>query len=194
LRSFSGLGSAGLMLLSSTAHAAEAKEGMPQLNFANPLTFSQVVWMAIIFAVLYLLLSRWALPEVAGVLEARSAAIGSDLEAARNAKIEADAAVSEFTDATRQAQNAAHAEIANAVAKAKEQAAARAATLNARLEKQLADAEQQIASARTAAFGAVRQVATDTAATVISRLTGTPADRQSVDHAVAAALTARGHA
>ncbi len=191
MRTLARLGSAGLLLLSSGAHAAE---GMPQLNFANPLTSSQVVWMAIIFITLYLLLSRWALPEVARVLEARAAAIGSDLEAARNAKIEADAAVAEFTDATRQAQNAAHTEIASAVAKAKEQAAAQAATLNERLDKQLAEAEQQIANARAAALGALRQVATDTAVAVVSRLTGTAADRQSVDHAVAAALAARGHA
>ena len=37
---------------------------MPQLDFANPLTTSQVVWGAIIFVVLYILLSRIALPKV----------------------------------------------------------------------------------------------------------------------------------
>ncbi len=30
---------------------------MPQLDFANPLTISQVVWMALIFGALYFLLS-----------------------------------------------------------------------------------------------------------------------------------------
>ena len=37
---------------------------MPQLDFANPLTTSQVVWGAIIFVVLYVLLSRIGLPKV----------------------------------------------------------------------------------------------------------------------------------
>ena len=49
------------------AMAAEAGKGMPQLDFANPLTRAQVVWGAIIFLVLYVLLSRWALPQVASV-------------------------------------------------------------------------------------------------------------------------------
>ena len=44
---------------------------MPQLDFANPLTIAQIVWLAIIFFTLYLLLSRWALPQVAEVLEVR---------------------------------------------------------------------------------------------------------------------------
>ena len=40
------------LLLPGVAHA----EGMPQLDFANPLTTSQVVWGALIFIVLYILL------------------------------------------------------------------------------------------------------------------------------------------
>jgi F-type H+-transporting ATPase subunit b len=191
LRQLAGRGLVGMMLLPTAALAAE---GMPQLNFANPLTTSQIVWMAVIFVSLYLVLSRWALPQVADVLEARAAAIGADLEAARQTKTEADGTVAEFTEATQKAHVAAQAEIASAVARAKEQAAAQSATLNARLEKQLADAEQQIAAARAAALGALRQVAADTAGTVVSRLTGTPADRDTVDHAVGAALAARGHA
>ena len=40
------------------APAIARAEGMPQLDFGNPLTISQVVWGAIIFIVLYVLLSR----------------------------------------------------------------------------------------------------------------------------------------
>ena len=46
--------------------------GMPQLDFSSPLTISQVVWGAIIFGVLYLMLSRAALPRVASVLHERA--------------------------------------------------------------------------------------------------------------------------
>jgi F-type H+-transporting ATPase subunit b len=183
------------MSLVSTAMAAvpagEKKGGMPQLDFANPLTISQVVWLAIIFFVLYLLLSRWALPQVGAVLEMRANRIQSDLEAAQAAKAQGDAAVAELTAATREAQATAQAEIAGAVATAKDAAAAQAATLNARLEAQLADAEQRINAARASAMGALRSVATDTASAVVSRLVGTTPAADAVERAVDGALAAR---
>ena len=114
-----------------------------------------------------------------------------DLEAAKSAKASADAAVVELTAATRQAQVTAQAEIAGAVAAASEAAAAQAATLNARLEKQLADAEGRINAARAAAVGALRSVATDTAAAVVTRLVGIAPSAGSVEQAVDAALAAR---
>lgn len=175
----------------AAAPAGEKKGGMPQLDFANPLTISQVVWLAIIFLALYLLLSRWALPQVGAVLEMRANRIQADLQAAHAAKASADSAVTELTAATREAQATAQAEINSAVATATEAAAAQSASLNARLEKQLAEAEQRIGAARAAAMGALRNVATDTAAAVITRLVGSTPDAGAVEQAVDAALAAR---
>ena len=191
LAALSGLGS---VVLASSAMAEEAKKGMPQLDFHNPLTISQVVWLAIIFAALYLLLSKWALPQVASVLEARAGAIAADLDAARGAKQSADAAIAELTAATHAAQATARTEIATAVAAAKSAADGQAATLNARLEAQLAAAETQIAAARASAVGALRQVAAEATAVVVSRLTGMAADQSAVDSAVGSVLAARGQA
>lgn len=183
----------GLSLM-SPALAAEAEGGMPQLNFATPLTVSQVVWLAVIFVALYLLLSKWALPQVGEVLEMRAGLVARDLDAARGAKAESDAAVDELGVATRKAQTEAQAEIAGAVASAKEAAAAQAATANARLAAQLSAAETQIAAARKSALGALREVATVTASDVVARLTGQAADTSAVDRAVGTALAARGQA
>jgi F-type H+-transporting ATPase subunit b len=176
---------------SSAAYAQDEPKGMPQLDFNNPLTISQVVWLAIIFFALYLLLSRWALPQVSGVLEMRASAINGDLQAAMAAKAEADAAVAELTAATRDAHATAQSEIGAAVAEAKAAAAARSAVLNEKLDAQLAAAEQSIAAARAAAMGALRQVATDTATSVIARLTGMTPDPHNVDSAIGSALDAR---
>ncbi len=191
LVALSGLGS---VLLASSAFAEEAKKGMPQLDFHNPLTVSQVVWLAIIFLVLYVLLSKWALPQVASVLEARAGAIAGDLEAARGAKEAADAAINELTSATRAAQATARTEIATAVDTAKAAADAQAAVDNARLEAQLAAAETRIAAARASAIGALREVATEATSVVVTRLTGSPADTKAVDAAVGAMLAARAQA
>ena len=53
-------------------------------------------------------------------------------------------------------------------------------------------AEQDCTMARAAAMGALRQVAGETAAVVVTRLTGVQASQPSVDAAVGAALAARG--
>jgi len=171
--------------------AARAGGGMPQIDFANPLTTSQVVWGTLIFIALYLLLSRWALPEVGSVLQERATAIAADLEAARHAKEQADAAVDELTRATRAAHAGAQTQIAEAVAAAKATADAQAAEINARLDAQIAAAEQRIAEARAAALGALEQVAVDTANVVVARLIGVPIDHGAVPRAVAAVLAAR---
>jgi F-type H+-transporting ATPase subunit b len=171
--------------------AAARAEGMPQLDFANPLTTSQVVWGAIIFAVLYALLARIGLPKVAEVLEQRARHIAADLEAAQASKTRSDAAATEVADATARARAEAQAAINAALEVAKQEASVRTATLNERLEQQLREAEAQIHAARAAALRALREVATETAATVIDRLTGAPPDQGRLDGAIGAALAAR---
>lgn len=186
------LTAAAMSFVTSAAIAAEAKGGMPQLDFKNVLLKSQVVWLVIIFSVLYILLSRWALPKVGSVLEKRAATIAGDLNAARQAKTAADAAVAELTAKTQAAHAGAQAEIASAVDTAKAAAAVQTATLTARLDAQLAEAEGRINAARTAAMGALRQVASETAGVVVARLTGVAASNAAVDAAVGVALAARG--
>jgi len=171
---------------------AALAEGMPQLDFKTPLTISQVVWGAIIFVVLYILLSRSGLPLVASVLEARAVHIGRDLEGARSAKTSADVGITEAEQATAHARAEAQAAIDNALNEAKSTAAAQSEALNARLEARLRDAEKQIAQARTAAVGALRQVATEATVSVVTRLTGTAPDDAQLNSAVNAALSARG--
>jgi F-type H+-transporting ATPase subunit b len=179
---------AGLSMLPAAAMA----EGMPQLDFTTPLTTSQVVWGAIIFVVLYILLSRTGLPMVASVLEERGTRIAKDLNEAHAAKASADAGMAEADQATAKARAEAQAAINAALEEAKKAAAGQAEVLNARLEKQLQDSEAQIAQARVSAMSALRQVATETASTVVTRLTGTAPDAGRLDGAIGSALAARG--
>ena len=166
-------------------HEVASKGGMPQLDFANKLTVSQIVWGAIIFAVFYLLLSRWALLGAAGA---------ACVPSARAAKAKADTATAELTDAILRARAEAQSAISAAIDQAKQAAAAQAAESNARLEAQISAAEQRIGVARAAAMGALREVATDTANAVVSRLTGISPDSARIDQAVGTLLAARGQA
>lgn len=171
---------------------AAMAEGMPQLNFANPLTTRQLIWLAVIFIVFYLLASRSALPVVGAVLQERANNIARDLQNAQQAKDKSDQAAAEVAAATAKARAEAQAAINAALDKAKAEAATQAASLNARLEKQLQEAETTIAAARESAMGALRQVATDTATSVVTRLTGAPPEPARLDGAIRSALSARG--
>jgi F-type H+-transporting ATPase subunit b len=171
---------------------AARAEGMPQLNFSTPLTISQVVWGAIIFVVLYIALSRTGLPLVSSVLEERAAMIAKDLDEARAAKVRADQGMRDAEEATAKARNESQAAINAALDEAKKSAAAQTEALNVRLEQQMQAAEAQIAQARASAMTALRQVATETAATVVTRLAGAAPDAGRLDDAVGSALSARG--
>lgn len=172
---------------------ATSSAGMPQLDFGNPWTIAQVVWMLIIFGGLYYVMARYALPQVESVLEARRARIEGDLESAQAAKQRADAAMADHQAATAKARAEAQAAVGAATQKAQAEAAQRAEALNARLAAQIEAAETQIASARDNAMGALRQVATDTADALVTRLIGR-SDSAAVAAAVERELAARGRA
>lgn len=172
---------------------AEGKGGMPQLDFGNPLTTAQVVWLFVIFGLFVLVCYQWLLPPVGEVLASRRQRIGADLEAARAAKAEADEANAAHLAATKQARAQAQDSISAAVAAANAEAASRAEALNARLQEQIASAEARINQARDAAMGALREVATDAATALVETLSGIK-DQAAVAQAVDRQIAARGQA
>ena len=65
----------------AAGHAAESV-GMPQLDFA---TFpNQIFWLVITLIVIYLILSRVALPRIGGILADRQGSITNDIAAAED--------------------------------------------------------------------------------------------------------------
>ena len=174
-------------------HAAASNAdggGMPQLDFGNPLMVSQVVWLFVIFGLFVFLCYQFLLPPVAAVLEDRRARIAADLDAARDARAEADAAEAGRRDSTARARAEAQASVAAATQAAQAESAARAEALAERLNAQIAEAETRIGAARDAAMGALREVATDATEAMVQRLSGVT-DRAAVAAAVQRELAAR---
>jgi F-type H+-transporting ATPase subunit b len=145
---------------------------------------SQIIWLAVTFGLLYVLMSRIALPRIGGILADRDKRIGDDIAAASRFKEQSDTAHAAYEKALADARGRAQS-IANAT---REQQAAAADATNKRLEAQLheriAAAEQSIAASRTSAMSNVGGIASDAAAAIVERLIGqTPAA-----HEVAAAV------
>src|SRR5580704_16151871 len=107
---------------------------------------SQLVWLAISFVLLYVLMSKVALPRIGAILAERSRLIGDDLKAAERFKEQSDAAHAAYEKALADARARAQG-IANST-REKQAAAADAAhkRLEAQLHERLAAAEQSIAA------------------------------------------------
>ncbi len=164
---------------------------MPQMDFHNPLTAYQVIWMVVILVALYITLSTWGLPQIGAVLENRANTIRQDLEIAKAAKAEADQAVAALDATIKQARNKAQADIAKAESDSKAKALADAKALNAKLDAQLEYSERQIEQARNAALAAIKPVAAETATTILTRLVGRSPDPSVLDPELQAAITSR---
>jgi F-type H+-transporting ATPase subunit b len=180
-----------LLTSSMVPFAAGAEGTMPQMDFQNPLTGYQVIWMVVILIALYIALSQWGLPQIGSVLENRANTIRHDLETAKAAKAEADEAAVALEATVKQARSKAQADIAKAESDAKARALADSKALNAKLDAQLEYSERQIAEARSAALAAIKPVAAETASTILSRLVGKSPEQSVLESEIQAAITRR---
>jgi len=175
--------------MATAAHTEVPHEAKGQFPPFNPNTYaSQLVWLAIAFVVLYVLMSRLALPRIATIIENREKAIAGDLAEAEKLKAQSEEAVAAYEKALADARNRAQG-IAN---ETRERQTAEAdktrKALEDRLNAKLADAEKTIAATKQAAMTNVRGIATDAARAIVERLIGKAPDDKTVDAAVATVI------
>ena len=149
---------------------------------------SQLIWLALAFILLYVLMAKWALPQVGRVIENRQKRIADDIAAAGALKKQSDDAVAAYEKALADARGRAQA-IANET-REKQAAAADAARkkIEDELNAKMAEADKAIAAAKEAAMANVRSVAEDAAAAIVQRLIGTAPGEKAVAAAVADVL------
>jgi F-type H+-transporting ATPase subunit b len=149
---------------------------------------SQLVWLAIAFVALYVIASRFALPRVGGILEARRNAIASDLAAAQGFKDASDKEIATYEEELAAARNRAQAIGSDTRDKLHAQAESERKVLEEKLNTRLADAEKTIDATRRAAMGNVRSIASEAAAAIVQRLVGITPDSKAVENAVDSVL------
>jgi F-type H+-transporting ATPase subunit b len=163
-----------------------SKGGFPP--FQKETFASQLVWLAITFVVLYLLISRIAVPRIGGILEERSNRIEGDFASAQRMKEESEAALAAYEKSLADARGRAQAIGGEIRDKLHAESEERRKALEAKLNSELAEAEKQIATTKTAAMANVRGIAVDAAAAIVERLIGTAAPAPAVSAAVDEAL------
>jgi len=145
---------------------------------------SQLVWFAIFFIALYVIIARFAIPRIGGIMATRQQRIADDLAMANQFKERSDAALKAYekslADARTRAQALANETRDKLNAEAEESRRKLEGELNARLAK----AEQTIAATKSSAMTNVHGIAVETASAIVARLIGTPPPAQAVEAAV----------
>jgi F-type H+-transporting ATPase subunit b len=184
------IGNLGMIRLTLLALAAAlatpamaAEKGMPQLD---PSTFMpQLVWLAIIFTCLYLIVSRVALPRIGGMIEERRSRIESDLDRAQELKDDTEKVIASYEAALAEARGKAHAIMQERRAALGAEIDAERARLDEELALRVAKAEKAIGVARDKALSQVAGIASGIAGDIVAQLTGIKVAKAEAAKAVA---------
>lgn len=164
--------------------------GLPQLD---PATYGpQVIWLAITFTVLYVLMAKVALPKIGHVLEERRHKIDQNLKKAEILKADAEAAAEAYAGAMADARAQAGDVLSDVREGAARDGAERQEELGTRLHADIQEAEAHIAAARDKAVAGIRDLAAEVAHSAAEKLAGETVDAGAVRSAVDAALKERG--
>ncbi|MEY8829229.1 F0F1 ATP synthase subunit B' [Sedimentitalea sp. XS_ASV28] len=159
--------------------------GMPQLCFDwFP---NQIFWLVVTLVVIFLVLSRVALPRISAILAERQGTITNDLAAAEDLKAKATEAEEAYNKALADARTEAQAIVAKARAEIQADLDVAIEKADAEIAARSAESEKAIAEIRAGALENVKIVATDTAAEIVTALGG-QADADAIQTAVASQM------
>ena len=175
--------------MATSAHTTAPGGAKPPFPPFNKEYFaSQIVWFVIFFVALYVIIARLAIPQIGGILAARSQRVADDFAEANRLKGESDAALAAYEKSLADARGRAQALANETRDKLHAEAEQTRKTLEGNLNSRLAEAEKTIAATKTSAMANIETVAVDTAVAIVERLTGTAPSAQTAKTAVAEVL------
>lgn len=172
--------------MADTPAGAEAGgAGMPQLDFS---TFpNQIFWLVVTLIVIYMILSRVALPRIGGILAERQGTITNDIAAAEELKQRAHEAEAAYEQALIDARSEAGKIVDEAKADIQAKLDVQMQKADAEIAAQTAESEKAIAEIQAGASDAVKVVAKDTAKEIVAAMGG-KADAKTITAAVTARM------
>lgn len=162
---------------------------MPQLDPAFFAT--QLFWLALCFAVLYLLMWKVALPRIGEILTERQERIDDDLQKAEKLRNDAAEVLAAYERMIAEGREKSQAILRDTTDRLAKESAERQAALAETLKQRATDAEKRIEEARREALANVRIVAAEAAQAATAKLIGSDVDRAAAERAVATAMAER---
>jgi F-type H+-transporting ATPase subunit b len=153
----------------------------------DPVNFTPLlIWLFLSFGLLYLLMSKIALPRVESILHTRAYKITKDIGEANafRARSEEAAAAHDKTIADARAKALALAQDTHA--RLNTETEVNRLALEAELNARLAASETQILEMKAKAMGNVEAIASEAAAAIVQHVTGKPADPTAIARAITA--------
>src|SRR5262249_14661055 len=152
--------------VASVEHIPGSEHGKGFPPFDAHTFASQLLWLALAFIALYLLMSRIALPRIASILAARRRRVEDDLAEAQRCKAASAAATAPHEEGLAEARGGAKPLANETRERAAAAAEARRKEVDAKLNARIAEAEKTIAGTRSAAMGNVRSIASEAAGAI----------------------------
>ncbi len=154
-------------------HAADAKYEDSVFPPFDSTTFGpQLFWLALTFGILYLLMSRIALPRIGEILEVRRDRIEGDLAEAERLRQKTDQAIQTYESELADARAKSHGIADETRNKIKSEMSEKRREVEADLAKQVAAAEARIEKTKADALANVDQIAAETTVALVGKLSG----------------------
>jgi F-type H+-transporting ATPase subunit b len=169
-------------------HVPSTEHGGGFPPFQKDTFASQLIWFALAFVALYLLMSRIALPRIAAILESRRGRIDADLADAERLRGESAEASAAYEKALADARTRAQTLAAKAREKQAAEAEAARKELDAKLNARIAEATKGIREKQAAAMANVHAIGVEAATAILERLVGRAPGAAEVEAAVTDAL------
>ena len=151
----------------------------------DPGTFApQLIWLALTFGLLYLVLKRVVLPRVGEVIEERSDRIKRDLAQAEKLKADTEKALANYEQALGDARAKAGAIAKTMRDKLTAEVDKERTKVEAQIAAKLAEAESRIAETKSKALASVGDIASEVAGVIVTRLIGKEVTKDEVKRAL----------
>ena len=165
--------------------AAGSAIGMPQL--CAEWIPNQVFWLLVTLVVIYLILSRMALPRIGAILAERAGTITNDVAAAEEMKQRAIAAEAAYEKALADARAEANRIIAETKVGIQSDLDLELQKADAQIAAKVAESEQALGEIRAESVVHITTVARDTAAALVAAL-GVTTDAETIQAAVSSRI------
>ena len=155
-----------------------AEEGMPQLN--PDYWVSQIFWVILIFAMLYVILWRKILPKINENLENRKSQILTDLDDAQKFKDQSEEKLSEYNKILNQAKQEAKKILDETRKKINRDIENKKNQFNLEIDKEIENAQKEIKTLKLSSIKDINKIAIETSSEIIRKIVGTEVNASSV--------------
>ena len=158
--------------------ALGSEVGMPQLN--TEYWASQIFWLILIFAILYLIIWKIFLPRITYSIENRKSRVVNDLDEAQKLKDNAEEKLEEYNEIIEKSKKEAKKIIDDSKKKLDKDIENKKQKFNVEIEKELMATEKEIKDLKKTSTSSIADIAAETSAEIIRQIINTEINKSNV--------------